>query len=325
MKMKIALVGHYIDKPEEGVRNVANYLQQQFKKNDISHKCFNISDYRIYLAVKKFRPDIIHFILSPTVYGLASTRLISMFAPEAKTVVSALHPDIPNLKIIKYIQPDLILVQSNESETLLEDIGLKTCFFPNGVDLFKFRPASGIEKVQLRYKYNVPQDKFIVLHLASMTKGRNLDIFEKIQQERGTQVLIVGRNSEPADSEVLDKLLKEGCLVLKKYYPDIEELYRLSDCYVFPTVEHKACIETPLSVLEAMACNLPIISTKFGALPRLFNSRPYNFHYVDDDIDYLNAISLIKHSRSECETRQMVSKFSWDSMLADLVKIYKEL
>ena len=36
---------------------------------------------------------------------------------------------------------------------------------------------------------------------------------------------------------------------------------------MFSTVDPKACIETPLSVLEALSCNIPVITTKFGSLP----------------------------------------------------------
>ena len=52
------------------------------------------------------------------------------------------------------------------------------------------------------------------------------------------------------------------------YIPEVEDIYRLSDLYLFLAESDTAAIEVPLSVLEAMACNLPVICTPFGGLLR---------------------------------------------------------
>ena len=72
---------------------------------------------------------------------------------------------------------------------------------------------------------------------------------------------------------------------------NIEEVYALSDCYVFPTppMNKINSIEIPLSVLEAMACNLSVITTKFGALPKVFEEGD-GLIFVDDGEDGERAI-----------------------------------
>jgi len=65
-------------------------------------------------------------------------------------------------------------------------------------------------------------------------------------------------------------LKKYGFRIIDEYVPNIEEIYNLADCYVFPTFKRHNCIDMPLSVMEAMACNIPVISTKFGGLPKIF-------------------------------------------------------
>ena len=127
-----------------------------------------------------------------------------------------------------------------------------------------------------------------------MTKERNLDVFKDIQNQDGNLVLIIGRQYENADKQVIDELEEAGCNVWIKHFPDIEEIYNLSDCYVFPTINKKACIEMPLSVMEAMACNLPVITTKFGALPRVFDQTDGLF-FVDEnkDIYKIKCICLL--------------------------------
>ena len=44
----------------------------------------------------------------------------------------------------------------------------------------------------------------------------------------------------------------------------------MSDLYVFPVVNNTEAIDMPLSVLEAMSCSLPVISTRFGGLVDYF-------------------------------------------------------
>ena len=110
--------------------------------------------------------------------------------------------------------------------------------------------------------------------MASMQKERNLDIFKTIQKDDGYQVVIVGRETEIADKQLMRELQEAGCLVWIKHFSNIEDIYNLADCYVFPTIQEKACIESPLSVLEAMACNLPVVTTRFGALASIFGEGP---------------------------------------------------
>ena len=61
-----------------------------------------------------------------------------------------------------------------------------------------------------------------------------------------------------------------GVRVLRENLPAIHELYQLADVYLFPVQRADAAMEIPLSVLEAMAVNLPIITTPFGRLTELF-------------------------------------------------------
>ncbi len=69
-----------------------------------------------------------------------------------------------------------------------------------------------------------------------------------------------------------DELRRAGVLLITHYLPEIVELYQAADAYVFPVPPNPAdpsAIDLPLSVLEAAACNLPILATRFGALPDL--------------------------------------------------------
>ena len=123
--------------------------------------------------------------------------------------------------------------------------------------------------------------------------------------------------------ELVKELQGAGCLVWIKHFDRIEEIYHISDCYVFPTLEPKACIETPLSVLEAMACNLPVVTTRFGALTRAFKEGD-GFAFVDDVAGIPGAIDRVRQSGT-VRTRAMVLPYSNEEMARQLIDIYKKV
>jgi len=321
--MKVCLIGHFADNHDEGVRIVGQEIARGLQRNGIDVKKIDINNHTNTKEIYNFKPKIIHFILSPTILGLIKIKILSILSPSAKIIVSAVHPHIPNSRFIFLLKPDLILTQSLKSELFFKSIHFKTKFLPNGVDIEKFKAINSKEKIKLRQKYKLPDKKFIVLHLASMTKSRNLDVFKKIQQLNDVQVLILGREHEK-NNEIIKELRESNCIVISQHIENVEEIYQLSDCYVFPTLNNLACIETPLSVLEAMACNLPIIATKFGALPRLFD-QGRGLYYIDTEAEIPFFIDLLKKESELIQTRQLVLPYSWSSICKKLCKYYEEL
>jgi glycosyltransferase involved in cell wall biosynthesis len=321
---KICLVGHFTDRPDEGVRNLAYCLGRELAKRH-PVLTLSITDPLLWKKVWAFHPDIIHHVTSPTTKGLALATLISWLNPAAKTLVSAPHPAGifwgPWMIMMK---PRLTLVQSILSEKKFQDWGYRTQFLPNGVDIRKFFPVTAEQKIQLRQKYQVPPDKFIILHIASLKRGRNLEVLKTLQSDKRNQVLIIGRTNERRDEVLRLEQEQARCLVRTEYFSNIEEIYALADCYVFPTLDSRYCVETPLSVLEAMSCNLPVITTPFGALPRLFEEGD-GFIFARQESDFFSALESIKKSINPVQTREKVLPYSWEKIIKDLEQIYEQI
>ncbi len=321
--MKICVVGHFTEHPDEGVRNLTYYLARELIKK---HKIvtINISNPFSWVRIMAFRPDIIHFVLCPTIAGLVIAKLLSFLCPSARTIISALQPAcLPRTKWMSLFKPDLVLVQSTMSEKMFQELGYKTRFLPNGVDIDRFVPVTVETRVKLRQKYGVPKDKFIILHIASLKSGRNLEVFRKLQSEHCNQVLVLGRVGEHRDEELHHELESAGCLVRTDYLLNIEEIYALSDCYIFPTIDGRYCIETPLSVLEAMSCNLPVVTTPFGALPRMFEEGD-GLIFVEEEKDFFDGVETIKSVDKTIKTRERILPFSWERVVEKLEGIYEQ-
>jgi len=127
----------------------------------------------------------------------------------------------------------------------------------------------------------------------------------------GYQGVLIATTSTKPNQTLQEKLEKEGVVVIRKYFENIEYIYRLADCYVFPTLDSRNAVNIPLSVLEAMACNLPVVSTRFGGLPRMF-SEGDGLLYADTTEKFLECIkSIEKGEIGKIATREKVSKYNW--------------
>lgn len=51
-------------------------------------------------------------------------------------------------------------------------------------------------------------------------------------------------------------------------YEEIKKAYSISDLFLLPSEKE----QSPVSILEAMACNIPIIATKVGGIPELLEN-----------------------------------------------------
>jgi len=202
-------------------------------------------------------------------------------------------------------------------------LGCPTTFLPNGVDISRFKPVSVEEKCALRMKYDLPLDGFVVLHVGPIKRGRNLQVFTELQAH-GCQSLILGSTTVGMELGLYRELRQAGCMVWRWYFPHVQELYALADCYLFPTLRRGEAIELPLSVLEAMACNLPVISTPFGALERIFAPGD-GLNFIRGPEEAVIAIEAVRQGGLPIRTREKVLAYSWDSVAFRLEEVYNSL
>lgn len=213
---------------------------------------------------------------------------------------------------------DLVFSQSMESVQQLEALGFKTRWLPGGVDLDTFRPVDPARKQALRLKFGIQNQDKVWLHVGHINRQRNISLLARLARQ-GQQVIVIGSTSTVQDSQLLDELKGENVRVLPDYIEHIEELYQAVDGYIFPVENKNSAISTPLSVLEAMACNLPVLTTAFGALPVMFKEGNGLFF-----IDASNGINRAAQAALRLEniaTRNMVEPYHWDAIARKLVVI----
>lgn len=325
--MKICIIGDVEGKHDEGMKNTAYNIYNELKKNGnvmsalSPKKVFYPSFWR---EIKKFNPEIVHYIAGPSIISFTILTLIKIYCRNVKSIISVIHPKyLISKQLISILNPDLMLIQTQDMEELCKEIKCDFSFLPNGVDIKKFQPVNLDVKKELRDKYNVSHNKFVVLHVGNIRKGRNLTVFKKINQE-DIEVIIVSSGTISKDETHYNELKRYGFRIMDEYIPNIEEIYNLADCYVFPTVRRHNCIEMPLSVMEAMACNIPVISTKFGGLPRILNEGD-GLVFVDDENQIISEINKLKLSNEKIRVREKILAYSWAKVVNDLNGIYSNI
>ncbi len=225
--------------------------------------------------------------------------------------------------LMRWTAPDLVLTPIESAVSELNAHRIRASFIPFGVDLEKFSPVvDEDEKKRLRADYGLSTQDRIILHVGQITKQRNVGLLSRLQGQ-GRQVLVVGSSSStdlgfPHDPEVAGDLEKAGVKVWIRYLPNIEDIYRLSDLYVFPVFHQTGGIGFPLSVVESLACGVPAVTTRYGGLPRkLPECRAVRYAESDDE---LVSLAEEENTISTAEARHLVTGLSWGQIAHQVVE-----
>ena len=205
-----------------------------------------------------------------------------------------------------------VVAFSDESWRMIRGvIGEKAKYLKTGVDTKRYAPVCEEKKLSLRKKYGVPADKPIVLHVGHMTAGRNVAQLASIDEE--FHVVLVTSSLTKAEQDMQVRMLledKENVTILDTYLPQVEEIYQMSDVYLFPVLDENSCIDVPLSALEAAACGLPVVTTPYGELKELINSEGF-YRLNSFEPEYVNDL-LRKAVRESHSARESVLAYDWD-------------
>ncbi len=289
--------------------------------------------FRLARFIQKHKPDQLIYIpwTCGTFASFVRMKILSMYSPKAVSIMVLLQPKRIKKRFrffMNWLKPDLILTPSPQVLDHSETFGIRAEFLPLSVNSEVFKPVSGTcRKAELRLKYRVPLDKRILLHVGHINEGRNLRSLIPFQDENN-QVLVVGSSSTRdvsfKDEKLLDFLIKSGIQVIDTYIEDIHEIYQLSDVYVFPVKSEGSCIGIPLSVLEASACGLPVITTDFGGLRRILQDQEDSVFFLDP-ADFPHRLSeLLQANRDISESaRKAVERINqqYDAALDRMIHI----
>jgi len=207
----------------------------------------------------------------------------------------------------------------------LEASALGSCFtdkqvIPNGIDTEKFSPG---DRVEARKIWRLPENVPVLLYVARNARHSPYKDYATIesaakkvaaQLDHEIHVLVLG---EEAPDEVTENLTIHFRLTtdLKK----IIAAYRSADVYL-----HAAAAENfPTTVLEAMACGLPVVATNIGGIPEQIEEELMGYlvdagdgsAMADKILKVLSDENLLKHMGQSA--RELAVKCYDQSVMSD--------
>lgn len=249
---------------------------------------------------------------SATLASFIRAYILSMFSKKQVIILSLQSRKYNKLVrlLINFLKPQFIITLSRSTSNYLRVIGIASKSLPMGVDFEKFSEFQYEDRLALRRNYNIPLGKTVLLHIGHIKASRNLKWLISVKQEiPEIEIIVVSSTYNTHDKILYQMLIKNEIIVMDSFIPNIEEIYNIADYYIFPVQQTDGAIETPLSVIEAMACNLRIITTRFGSLPDVF-IEDANFHYVDSSDDIIEILKA--PNKPPCMNRKKINSFSWD-------------
>jgi L-malate glycosyltransferase len=137
---------------------------------------------------------------------------------------------------------------------------------PNFIDLEKFKK----QKKDHFKKAICPNGESLIVHTSNFRKVKRIkdvvDIFYNIQKEIPAKLLMIGDGPErsKAEKQALDLGINHDVRFLGKQEA-VEEVLSVADLFLMPSEKESF----GLAALEAMACEVPVISSNTGGLPEL--------------------------------------------------------
>jgi N-acetyl-alpha-D-glucosaminyl L-malate synthase BshA len=137
---------------------------------------------------------------------------------------------------------------------------------PNFIDLTKFRK----HKKDHFKKAICPRGEMLVVHTSNFRKVKRVEdvvrVFNNIRKEIPAKLLMIGDGPErtPAEALCRELDLMDDVRFLGKLEA-VEEVLSVADLFLMPSEKESF----GLAALEAMACEVPVISSNTGGLPEL--------------------------------------------------------
>lgn len=259
--------------------------------------------------------DIVVYVPSSSItpFGLGRGALLRRLTKAPTVIIGLQERRIGRLHrmALKLGRPELVLSPVESFRKELRRMGLVTGFILPGFDDSLFKPVDQEQKSRLRIKYNLPTDRYIILHVGHIKESRNMQAFLKYR-EWGADVLPVVKAGD-VEPPWVKRLRMAGVIVIDEYIDPVHELYQAADCYLFPVALPTGALEFPLSVVEAAACNLPVLTTRFGALPGVL-AEGDGLIYIDNSADIPAKLARLRDAIPS--TAGKVSELSWGTVLA---------
>lgn len=207
-------------------------------------------------------------------------------------------------------QSDAVTAVSNKlKEETLEhfDITREIDVIPNFIDFNRFN-----KKPREHFKQMIaPNGEKIIIHTSNFRKVKRVEdvvaIFSRIIKEIPAKLLLIGDGPERSH---IEKVCREhntcDWVTFLGKQEAIEEILSIGDLFILPSESESF----GLAALEAMACEVPVISTNAGGIPEV------NIHGITGFLSNIGDVdSMANHAITLLKDPEMLKSFRKNALL----------
>jgi glycosyltransferase involved in cell wall biosynthesis len=206
--------------------------------------------------------------------------------------------------------------------------------FTMGCDFDFWRPVSSAElKKSIRTELNISQERIAFLASGNFIPRKQfvklIEVFNTIQKRNDFFIVIVGHGNETYTKmlkSLAEPLIEQGKALLHPYVRGerLRDIYWASDLYISVATDEGG----PVTVMEAMGCGLPVLSTPVGeTTERMKKHRVGSFISVKKYDEWAAAIeSLLNNGLPKALDIQTARKaYHRENVAKRFINIYQDL
>tara|TARA_B110000483_G_scaffold93720_1_gene115458 strand:+ start:28516 stop:29661 length:1146 start_codon:yes stop_codon:yes gene_type:complete len=202
------------------------------------------------------------------------------------------------------------------------DIKKEIEVIPNFIDFTRFMK---LDKEHFK-KAIAPNKEKLLIHTSNFRKVKRVEdtirIFHKVKQEVNSKLMLVGDGPERACVEELARKLNvEKDVMFLGKQDAVEELLAIADLYLMPSESESF----GLAALEAMACEVPVISSNTGGIPEINIHGDTGFLSDVGNVEEmaLNAIKILSNEDAlkRFKTNSLIQAKKFD--IANILPVYE--
>jgi glycosyltransferase involved in cell wall biosynthesis len=193
--------------------------------------------------------------------------------------------------------------------------------------------CNGIDTEQFRPKEKPHSGKIILLTVSRLIKRKGVRYIIRampdiLKKHKSVELHVIGDGPEKADlMKLAEKLGVKSSVKFIGYvqHNKLPRHYQGADIFILPS-QFEGMSNT---ILEAMACGLPVITTNTGGTKELINDngiviRKYSMQDIADAVIKLIGDKATMQSMSQ-NSRKIALDYSWKAVAEQYHKLYKEV
>ncbi len=231
--------------------------------------------FRLWRAYRAFGPEVIHTVDFSSWPDATAAAMLGPRVRRMHTFHGFLSRPAWRYRLMGRVLAGrthrLCAVSADLAATVAETYGVRSeriAVLPNGVDVDFFDPG---RFAAARAELGIPPRRFVCVTVASLTSAKNPLMLVDVARRVGPEVHFVWVGDGPlrgALEEQIGRCELTGAFTLAGQLDDVRPWLAAADVFILPSDTEAA----PLSVLEAMAMQVPVVATRAGTVGALLSA-----------------------------------------------------